>query len=88
MIEIALFVAAALLALYLLQPAMRRGFLPEGDPRAALQAGRVAALRALHDLDLDRATGKLSDEEYRLQRGALEAEAATIARRLAALESR
>lgn len=88
MIEFALFVAAALLALYLLQPAMRRGPAAEGDPRAALQAGRAAVLRALHDLDLDRATGKLSEEEYRLQRGALEAEAAAITRRLAALDPR
>lgn len=88
MIEIALFVAAALLALYLLQPAMRRSPVAKVDPRAALQAARAAALRALHDLELDRATGKLSDEEYRLQREALDADAAAIARQLAAPDLR
>ncbi len=88
MTEIVLFVAAVLLAVYLLQPAMGRSPWAEGDPRAGLEAGRVAALRALHDLELDRATGKLSDEEYTAQRGALEAEAAAIARRLAALDLR
>lgn len=84
MIEIALFVAAALIALYLLQPTMRRTAVPASDTRTALEAGRSTALRALHDLDLDRATGKLSDEDYRTQRAVLEAEAAAIGRRLAA----
>ncbi|MGH2402846.1 MAG: hypothetical protein ACRDGN_00135 [bacterium] len=86
MIEIALFGAAVLLALYLLQPAMRPSSEPRQDPRAALEAGRAVALRALHDLELDWATGKLSDEDYRAQRAALESEAAAIARRLSAVD--
>lgn len=84
MIEVALFAAAAVIALYLLAPAFRRTAVPLADPRAALQAARSVALRALHDLDLDWETGKLSDDDYRAQRSALEAEAAAIGRRLAA----
>lgn len=83
MIEALFFLVAVLIAAYLLPPAFRRLAQPAGDPRAALEAAREAALRALHDLDLDWATGKLSDEDYRAQRAALEAEASAILRRLA-----
>lgn len=83
MIEAILFAAAAVIALYLLAPAFRRTAVPAADPRAALQAARSVALRALHDLDLDWETGKLSDDDYRAQRAALEAEAAAIGRQLA-----
>lgn len=86
MIEAVLFAAAAVIALYLLAPTFRRTAVPLADPRAALQAARSAALRALHDLDLDWETGKLSDDDYRAQRAALEAEAAAIGRRLAGEE--
>lgn len=84
MIDAALFVAAVLLALYLLAPTRRGAALPHTDPRAALEAARSAALRSLHDLELDRATGKLSEADYLAQRNALEAEAAEAARRLGA----
>jgi len=82
MIEAALFVVAVLVAVYLLVPAFRRIAVPVADPRATLEAARAAALRALHDLELDWATGKLSDPDYRTQRVTLEAEAAAILRQL------
>ncbi len=84
MIEAVFFVAVLASALYLLAPTFHRTAVPTADPHAAIQAARFAALRALHDLDLDWATGKLSDDDYRTQRAALEAEAAAIGRRLAA----
>jgi hypothetical protein len=85
----ALFLAVALLcAAYLLAPAFRAADAGASDPRAALEAARDASLRALRDLDLDWATGKLSGEDYRSQRAVLEAEAAAVARRLAAVEHR
>ncbi|MDR7483947.1 MAG: hypothetical protein QN187_01310 [Armatimonadota bacterium] len=86
MIEAAFFAVAVLAALYLLAPAFRPGEVPAPDPRAALEAARDAGLRSLKDLELDWATGKLSDEDYRTQRAALEAETAAIVRQLAALE--
>lgn len=86
MIEVLFLAVAALCAVYLLAPAFRPAGVAASDPRAVLEAARAAALRALHDLDLDWATGKLSEEDYRSQRAALEAEAAAVARRLAALE--
>lgn len=86
MIEVLFLAVAVLCAVYLLAPAFRATGVAASDPRAVLEAGRTAALRALHDLDLDWATGKLSEEDYRSQRASLEAEAAAVARRLAALE--
>ncbi len=82
MMEATLFAAAALIAAYVLAPAFRRMPAPAADRRAALTAAKGAALRALHDLELDWATGKLSDEDYRAQRATLEAEAAAIIRQL------
>lgn len=82
MIEIALFTVAVLAAAYLLVPAFRSEAVASGDPRAALEAARAVALRSLHDLELDWATDKLSDEDYQAQRAALDAEAAVIMRRL------
>lgn len=82
MIEAALFVVAVLAALYVLGPAFRGEAIPAGDPRAALEAARAVALRSLHDLELDWATGKLSDEDYQAQRAVLDAEAAAVIRRL------
>jgi len=78
MMEAALFAAAGLIAAYVLAPAFRRIPAPAADRRATLEAAQAAALRALHDLELDWATGKLSDEDYRAQRATLEAEAAAI----------
>jgi hypothetical protein len=83
MIEIGLFAIVALLAVYLLAPAFRAMAPPRADPRVSLEAARLAALRGLRDLELDWATGKLSEEDYRSQRAALEAEAAATLRRQA-----
>jgi hypothetical protein len=80
MIEVALFAVAALIAAYLLVPVFRGAPAPTEDTRAAIEAAREASLRALHDLDLDWTTGKLSDADYAAQRAALEAEAAAIVR--------
>ncbi|HET8678513.1 MAG TPA: hypothetical protein VFM39_00215 [bacterium] len=82
MIETALFAVAILAAAYLLVPAFRSETIVAGDPRAALEAARAVAMRSLHDLELDWATGKLSDEDYQAQRAVLNAEAAVIIRRL------
>lgn len=86
MIEAAFFVVAVLAAVYLLAPTFRRTAVPSVDPRTSLEAARFAALQSLHNLDLDWHTGKLSEDDYRAQRAALEAEAAAILRQLAALE--
>lgn len=84
MIGIAFLAVAVLAALYLLAPAFRRTRLVSDNPRGAIEVARAATLRALHDLELDWATGKLSEEDYRAQRTALEAEAAALTRELAA----
>jgi hypothetical protein len=87
MIEAALFAVVALIAAYLLGPVVRGAPIPPTDSRAALEAARETSLRALHDLELDWATGKLSDADYTAQRAALEAEAAAILRQLKVQES-
>jgi len=83
MIDALLFIIAALAAVYLVRPALGSRPVPSADPRATLEASRAAVLRALHNLELDWATGKLSDADYRAQRASLEGEAAAIGRRLA-----
>lgn len=87
LVESALFVVAALAAAYLVQPAVRPQPVPPADPRVGLEAARAAVMRALHDLELDWATGKLSDADYGAQRAMLEGEAAAIGRRLAGGEA-
>jgi hypothetical protein len=82
LVDAALFVIAALAAVYLVRPALTPRPAPSADPRVGLEASRAAVLRALHDLDLDWATGKLSEADYAAQRAALEGDAATIGRRL------
>jgi membrane protein implicated in regulation of membrane protease activity len=88
MIEVALFAVVALIAAYLLAPVFRGASAPTGDAHAAAEAAREACLRALHDLELDWATGKLSDADYTAQRAALEAEAAAIFRQMPPLPPR
>lgn len=82
-IEVLFFAAAVLIAAYLLAPAFRPQALPEADMCDALEAARDAALRALHDLDLDWQTGKLSERDYSAARAVLEAEASEAFRQLA-----
>jgi len=86
MIDAAFFAVAVLAAVYLLLPAFRRSPLRETDPRTSLELARDTALRAIKDLDLDWATGKMSEDDYRDLRATQEAEAAAIMRQLAALE--
>lgn len=83
---VALFGLALLAGLFLLAPAFRAVPPREIDERAALEASHEAALRALHDLDLDWATGKLSEDDYRSQRSLLLAEASSVLRRLGRAE--
>ncbi|MDQ7840019.1 MAG: hypothetical protein RDU83_03200 [bacterium] len=83
MTEVLFFTVAVLIAAYLLAPAFQSLELPEADPRDALEAASDAALRALHDLDLDWHTGKLSECDYRAARATLEAEASEVFRQLA-----
>jgi len=87
LVESALFVVAALAAAYLVRPVMTPRPVPPADPRVGLEASRAAVMRALHDLELDWATGKLSDLEYEAQRATLEGEAAAIGRRLSGAEA-
>lgn len=82
MMDAALFAIVAVIGAYLLRPVFRGAPVPPASSRAALEAARDASLRALHDLELDLATGKLSDADYAAQRAALEAEAAAILRQL------
>jgi hypothetical protein len=81
-LDAAFFAAAAALAWYLLAPIGRRAPVPPADGRAAPDAADAAVLRALEDLDLDWATGKLSDADYRAQRAALEDDAARLQQRV------
>jgi membrane protein implicated in regulation of membrane protease activity len=81
-IEAVFFLVALLAAIYLLAPTFRRTALPSSDPHVSLEAAQAAALRSLHDLELDWGTGKLSDEDYRAQRAVLEAELAAIVRKM------
>jgi hypothetical protein len=77
---------SVLCAVYLLVPLFRPSTPPtiaaEDAAEDAVEAAYAAALRALADLELDWAVGKLSDEDYRAQRAAQEAEVAALLRRL------
>jgi hypothetical protein len=64
---------------------LRRGGAPELDVDAAreeLEAERDAKYREIRDAELDRRTGKLSDEDWRTVDRSLRAEAMAILRRL------
>jgi hypothetical protein len=64
---------------------LRRGARPEVDVDAAreeLEAERDAKYREIRDAELDRRTGKLSDEDWRTVDRGLRAEAVAILRRL------
>jgi membrane protein implicated in regulation of membrane protease activity len=83
-IEAVFFLVVASAAAYLLAPMFRRTEVPSPDPHRALEAAQASALRSLYDLELDWGTGKLSDEDYRIQRAALEGELAAIVRKMSA----
>jgi hypothetical protein len=50
--------------------------------RAALEREKLLALRAIKELEFDRATGKLSEEDFREMSGRLRARAARLIRQL------
>jgi hypothetical protein len=82
--ELVLFLAVVLLVGTFVTTPLRR---PAGsgvlDARtAALEAARDAKLREIHDADLDRRTGKLSDSDYAALDMTLRAEAAELLREL------
>jgi hypothetical protein len=58
----------------------------EAAERADLEAAKEAKYREIRDAELDRRTGKLSDEDWRALDRDLRAEAVEILRRLDALE--
>ncbi|MHB8732841.1 MAG: hypothetical protein ACYDAB_13745 [bacterium] len=83
-------VLAAAAVWYVLAPLWRRGATPDrgvSDERARLVEEREAALRALRDLSLDHATGKMSDADYDALRSRQEAAAIDALRRLDALDA-
>jgi hypothetical protein len=55
---------------------------PSGQTLAALEAAREAKYREIRDSELDRRTGKLSEEDWRALDAQLRAEAVEILRRL------
>ena len=55
---------------------------PEAPDLAALEAAKEAKYREIRDAELDRRTGKLSDEDWRALDAQLRAEAVTILKRL------
>jgi membrane protein implicated in regulation of membrane protease activity len=81
-IDVIFFLVVASAAAYLLAPVFRRIEVPSPDRDDALEAAQAAALRSLQDLELDWGTGKLSDEDYRAQRAAVEGELAAIVRKM------
>jgi hypothetical protein len=77
-------VVLALVVLVVSAP-LRRGARPEVDVDAAreeLEAERDAKYREIRDAELDRRSGKLSDEDWRTVDRALRGEAVEILRRL------
>ena len=83
----AFFLSAALLGLvvYLIaRPLLnqRRPHSARPEPAVALEAERERLLAALRDLELDHATGKVSAEDYALQRPQLVALGAAVLREL------
>ena len=77
-------------AWYVLGPLVRGTAVPdlEGSAeRARVVRERETALRALRDLALDHATGKMSDADYDALRGGQEAAALDALRRLDAIDA-
>jgi hypothetical protein len=82
-----LLVALILLAVVVFVSApLRRAVTAAGEPEdprvAELEARKEAKYREIHDAELDRAAGKLSDEDWRRQDAELRREAVEILREL------
>jgi cytochrome c-type biogenesis protein CcmH/NrfG len=83
---LALCLPVALFVLWPLRRSQRVGSPAEGDdPRAALEAEKVLALRAIRELDRDRQLGLLAEDDYVALRARDEARASVILKRLDAL---
>ena len=77
----------ALVALFVTRPlwataGLRRDARPEPDQAAELEAARDAKYREIRDAELDRRTGKLSEQDFEAIDRALRAEAIEILRAL------
>ena len=77
-------VLLALVVLYITAPLRRKAEPGDGeDPRIAdLEARKEAKYREIRDTQLDRAAGKLSEEDFRRQDAELRREAVEILRQL------
>jgi hypothetical protein len=87
---LALLLLAALVALAIVPPLLRRGdtVVREQERRAELEAAKEAKYREIRDAELDLEMGKLSREDHREVDRELRAEAMAILRELDALEGR
>jgi hypothetical protein len=74
----------ALVVLFVTRPLWRGVRAPTGEPRevAELEAARDAKYREIRDAELDRRTGKLSEEDFEAVDRVLRAEAIEILRAL------
>jgi hypothetical protein len=84
------FVLFACVAAFVLTPLLRGPGGPEGeDPELAdLEARREAKYREIRDAQLDHASGKLSEEDFKRQDAELRREAVEILRRLDEVKAR
>jgi len=81
-----LVVLALATAAFVLGPLWRPGRRPPPDAEIdRLLRAREAAYRALHDLEMDRATGKVAETDYAALRRRFEADAVAVLHRLDAL---
>ena len=79
-----LLVVAALIAQPLLGP-RRTAVLPESE-RDRLERERKRIVRAIREVDFERGTGKLNDEDYARMRADLQAQGADVLRALGPLQ--
>ena len=85
-----LVIVALALVVWLVGAPLRRGPQAAEDDdrleREQLEAARDAKYREIRDLELDRATGKVAEEDFRAQDRELRGEAVAILRRLDELD--
>ena len=81
-----LVIVALALVVWLVGAPLRRGPQPAEDAdrleRERLEAARDAKYREIRDLELDHATGKVGEEDFRVQDRELRGDAVVILRRL------
>jgi hypothetical protein len=89
-VEAVLVIAVLALVVWVVGAPLRRGAQAAEDAetieRGSLEAAREAKYREIRELELDRRTGKLSDEDFRALDRQLRAEAVAILRRLDELD--